>query len=190
MLNQPNAFTPATTSLEERLQIFMEVLGPLAISGRIENEGVIVDVAAENIRAVLEKLRDDERSLMQVLAYMTAVDYSPREPRFDVVYELNSLTHRCRCRVKCHLADTSSEDDLPVIASVTDLYFAANWHERECYDLFGIRFEGHPDLRRILLPDRWDGHPLRRDYPFDGKRAWKVGTTVVDGVEAEGNLGL
>jgi NADH-quinone oxidoreductase subunit C len=172
------------------LQTFLAVLGPLAIDGRVENQGVIVNVKAEDIRAVLTQLRDDERSLLQVMPYMTAVDYSPREPRFDVIYELNSITHRHRCRVKCQLADTGSEENLPAIDSVADLYYAANWHERECYDLFGIRFEGHPDLRRIMLPDRWDGHPLRRDYPFDGKRVWKVGTTVIDGVESELNLGL
>jgi NADH-quinone oxidoreductase subunit C len=190
MIPQPQPFTPATTTLEERLATFLEVLGPLALSGRVENQGVIVDLAPESIHEALTKLRDDDRSLLQVLAYMTAVDYSPREPRFDVVYELNSLTHRHRCRVKCQLADTGSEDNLPVINSVTDIYLTANWHERECYDLFGIRFEGHPDLRRILLPDRWDGYPLRRDYPFDGKRVWKIGTTVIDGVEGEENLGL
>jgi NADH-quinone oxidoreductase subunit C len=190
MLSQPNAFTPAATTLEERLAIFMQVLGPLALNGRFENGDVIVNVDPKNIRAVLTKLRDDERSLMQVLPYMTAVDYSPREPRFDVVYDLNSITHRHRCRVKCQLVDTGSEENLPVIDSVADIYYAANWHERECYDLMGIRFEGHPDLRRIMLPDRWDGHPLRRDYPFDGKRVWKIGATVVDGVESEVNLGL
>ncbi|MDQ3023428.1 MAG: NADH-quinone oxidoreductase subunit C [bacterium] len=190
MIVQPHAYTPATTSLEERLAIFMQVLGGLALSGRIENEAAIVHVAPETIREVLTKLRNDERSEMQVLAHMTAVDYSPREPRFDVVYELNSLTHRHRCRVKCALADTGSEEVLPSIPSVTDVYLAANWHERECYDLFGINFEGHPDPRRILLPDRWDGHPLRRDYPFDGKRVWKLGATVVDGVESDVNLGL
>jgi NADH-quinone oxidoreductase subunit C len=190
MVAHPAPFTPASTTLEERLTIFMEVLGPLALSGRVENQGVIVNVEAKNIREALTKLRDDERSLLQVLAYMTAADYMPRQPRFDVVYDLTSITHRHRCRVKCQLADTGSEDDLPVIDSVTDLFYAANWHERECYDLFGIRFEGHPDLRRIMLPDRWDGYPLRRDYPYDGKRAWKVGTTVVDSVEGEVNLGL
>jgi NADH-quinone oxidoreductase subunit C len=190
MLNQPAPFTPATTTLEERLSLFLAVLGTLAVDGRIENEGVIVNIDPKDIRVALTVLRDDERSLLQVLPYMTAVDYSPREPRFAVVYELNSLTLRHRCRVKCQLADTGSEDNLPVIDSVADIYYAANWHERECYDLMGIRFEGHPDLRRIMLPDRWDGHPLRRDYPFDGKRVWKLGTTVIDGVMSEENLGL
>jgi NADH-quinone oxidoreductase subunit C len=190
MLVQPTPFTPNTTSLEQRLATFLTVLGSLALEGRVENEGVMVNVAPEKIKAALTTLRDDPRSELQVLAHMTAVDYLPREPRFDVVYELNSLTHRHRCRVKCALADTGSEEVLPEIDSVTEVYFAANWHERECYDLFGINFAGHPDLRRIMLPDRWDGHPLRRDYPFDGKRAWKVGTTVVDGVESDVNLGL
>jgi NADH-quinone oxidoreductase subunit C len=109
--------------------------------------------------------------------------------RFELVYELQSLAHKSRLRVKARLADTGSEDRLPVVDSIHDIYLAADWHERECYDLFGIHFRGHPDLRRILLPDRWDGHPLRKDYPFDGKRVWKVGTTVVDGVWADDYLG-
>src|SRR5688500_11656187 len=143
MLPQPAPLTPATTTLEERLAIFMQVLGDLALSGRIENEGVIINVDVRNVREVLTKLRDDERSLLQVLAYMSAADYLPRQPRFDVIYELTSITHRHRCRVKCQLLDTGSEDVLPVIESVSDLYYAANWHERECADLMGIHFDGH-----------------------------------------------
>jgi NADH-quinone oxidoreductase subunit C len=190
MITQANPFTPAESTLEERLALFARVLGPLYLEGRVENRGVIVNVPVEQIRAALTALRDDPDSDLGVLIHMTAVDYSPREPRFDVVYELYSVTQRHRCRVKAQLVDTGTDEVLPEMDSVTGVYLAANWHERECYDLFGIVFRDHPDFRRILLPDRWDGHPLRRDYPFDGKRVWKVGTTVVDGVEADVNLGL
>ena len=112
------------------------------------------------------------------------------EPRFAVVYELFSIQYKHRVRVKAFLHDTGDDKVLPAIDTVSDLFLTANWHERECYDLFGIDFTGHPDLRRILLPDRWDGHPLRKEYPFDGKRSWKLGTTLEDGVMADSNLGL
>lgn len=190
MLSLSNPLTPATTSLEERLELFLRVLGPLALDGRVENKGVIVNARAIDIRKVLTALRDDERSGLDVLIHVGGVDYLPREPRFDVVYEMYSVQHRHRCRVKVQLADTGSETELPKIDSVSDLFLAAIWHERETADLMGLEFVGHPDPRRILLPDRWDGHPLRRDYPFDGKRAWNVGTTVVDGLSGDTHLGL
>jgi NADH-quinone oxidoreductase subunit C len=109
---------------------------------------------------------------------MTAVDYHPREPRFEVVYELYSTDLKHGLRVKAPVAQHRNENQLPEVDSVADLFLTAEWHERECYDLMGIWFKGHPDLRRILLPDAWDGYPLRKEYPFDGKKAWAMGCTV------------
>jgi NADH-quinone oxidoreductase subunit C len=176
--------------LEERQKVVLELLGSLVEQAEIANGELRVYVPPQSIREVLAKLRDDPRLLLDVLSYIAAVDYFPREPRFEVVYDLYSLVQHHRVRVKCKLADTGNEDVLPEIPSVHDIYLTANWHEREAYDLMGIRFTGHPDLRRILLADRWDGHPLRKEYPYDGKRAWKLGCSVAEAGSATANLGL
>ena len=99
------------------------------------------------------------------LADITAVDWLPSEPRFEVVYSLLSYQLKERLRIKVRLSGTD-----PHVDSVTSLWVGASIFEREIFDLFGIRFQGHPDLRRILLPDDWEGHPLRKDYPVEGYR--------------------
>jgi NADH-quinone oxidoreductase subunit C len=99
------------------------------------------------------------------LSTVTAVDRYPAEPRFEVVYHLHSIEPCQRLRLKCRVR---GED--PVIESVSSVWRSANWYEREVFDLFGIKFVNHPDLRRILLPDDWEGHPLRKDYPVMGTR--------------------
>jgi NADH-quinone oxidoreductase subunit C len=93
---------------------------------------------------------------------LTAVDWPPRGERFDVVYCLTSIAQKQRVRVKVHAADGQA------VPSVTAIWPSANWLEREVFDMFGVRFEGHPDLRRILMPDEWQGHPQRKDYPLEG----------------------
>jgi NADH-quinone oxidoreductase subunit C len=95
------------------------------------------------------------------LADLAAVDYFPAEPRFAVSYVLFSLAHNTRFRVKVYL-----EGDEPSVDSVSGVWLSANWHEREAYDLMGIHFNNHPDLRRILMPAEWEGHPHRKDYPL------------------------
>jgi NADH-quinone oxidoreductase subunit C len=100
-----------------------------------------------------------------VLADLTAVDWFPSEPRFEVVYSLLSHLLRERIRVKVKVSGAD-----PYVESVTGLWAGASPFEREVFDLFGIRFQGHPDLRRILMPDEWEGHPLRKDYPVEGYR--------------------
>jgi NADH-quinone oxidoreductase subunit C len=99
------------------------------------------------------------------LSSVTAVDRYPSEPRFEVVYHLHSIEHNERLRLKCRIPGEN-----PEIASVTSVWRSADWYEREVFDLFGIRFAGHPDLRRIMLPEDWEGHPLRKDYPITGSR--------------------
>jgi len=171
-------------------EIVQDALGETALSVDTHNGAVIAVVDPEDIRHAMITLRDGDNTKLDILSHMTAVDYSPRDPRFEVVYELYSLEFKQRVRVKCPLPFSGGEYDLPEIDSIHDIYLTANWHERECYDLMGIRFAGHPDLRRIMLTESWDGHPLRKEYPFDGKRVWKVGSTVSDGVSMEGDLGL
>jgi len=100
------------------------------------------------------------------LSAITAVDWYPMEPRFEVVYFLHSMERRGeRVRLKCRL-----HGDKPEVESVTSLWVGANWYERETFDLFGIRFLNHPNLTRIMMPDDWDGHPLRRDFPVHGHK--------------------
>lgn len=100
------------------------------------------------------------------LETVTAIDWPERVPRFDVVYHLLSLTHRCFIRLKVRVGQRREEH--PAVPSLTGLWPAANWYEREVFDLFGITFTDHPDLRRIMMPSEWTTHPLRKDYPLSG----------------------
>jgi NADH-quinone oxidoreductase subunit C len=106
-------------------------------------------------------LKDSEKFIR--LSAVTAVDWYPEEPRFEVVYHLHSLERNTRLRVKCRLGGVD-----PAIDSVTSVWRGADWYEREVYDMFGIQFRGHPNLVRILMPTDWEGYPLRKDYPVHG----------------------
>lgn len=110
-------------------------------------------------------LRDDARAKMNMLTDLTAVDYPDREPRFEIVTHLVSLDLGHRIRLKTAVGD--SEGDAVDIVSLAALWGSANWLERECFDMFGVNFVGHPDLRRILLYPEFVGHPLRKDYPAE-----------------------
>ena len=125
-----------------------------------------ITVASENIREALAGLKDEGYAL---LVFLTCVDHlvdASREwpARYELVYELRNMETKEQLRVR-----TFIEGDLPHIDSVTDLFPPANWDERETYDMFGIVFNDHPDLTRILMPDDWVGYPLRRDYPVGGE---------------------
>jgi NADH-quinone oxidoreductase subunit C len=109
-------------------------------------------------------LKDDPDVKMDYLIDITAVDWLPKAPRFEVVYNMHSMKHGHRIRLKVPLED---EQD-PWVPTVSGIWRTACWHERETYDLFGILFNGNQDLRRILLPEDWEGHPLRKDYPIEG----------------------
>lgn len=130
---------------------------------------LMVRVNRDVIVAVLEKLRDDPDFKFDFLSYLTAVDYSAlgREPRFDVIYQLLSTTKKHRLRVRVAVP----EDD-PCIETAVNVWGGANWMERECFDMFGIVFRNHPDLRRILMPDDWEGHPLRKEFPLGGVKSF------------------
>jgi NADH-quinone oxidoreductase subunit C len=112
------------------------------------------------LRRIMEFLKNDSRMLFNVLLDVTAVDYLGREPRFEVVYHLLSLPHNQRLRIKVRVSG-----EKPVLDSLTGLWESANWLEREVWDMFGIEFTGHPNLKRILLYPEFQGHPLRKDYP-------------------------
>jgi NADH-quinone oxidoreductase subunit C len=115
---------------------------------------------AERFKELARSLRDRAELRFDVLVELTAVDFAPREPRFEVVYILLSIEHRLRLRLKVRLPGAAAR-----IPTVSDVWPAANWLEREVWDLFGIEFEAHPDPRRLLMPEDWDGFPLRKDYP-------------------------
>jgi NADH-quinone oxidoreductase subunit C len=117
-------------------------------------------VSPDDVPALARALRDRGELAFAFLAELTAVDFWPKEPRFELVYVLVSIANRLRLRLKVRLP----ADD-PHVATVSDVWPAANWLEREVWDLFGIAFDGHPDPRRLLMPEDWEGFPLRKDYP-------------------------
>jgi NADH/F420H2 dehydrogenase subunit C len=119
-------------------------------------------VRAPSILEVARHLRTAPDAAFDMCSDVTATDWPPRAERFDVVYILCSTRHRHRVRVKARVADAAD------ISSVTSVWPAANWLEREVFDMFGIRFAGHPDMRRMLMPEEWQGHPQRKDYPLEG----------------------
>jgi len=127
-------------------------------------ESTIV-VPRELLRAVAERCRADAKLQFNLLTDATCLDRYPVDPRFELNYHLVSIPRRDKVRLQVRV---DSKD--PVVDSLVPVWPGANWLEREIFDLFGIRFNGHPDLRRILLPDDWEGHPLRRDYPVEGLR--------------------
>lgn len=122
-------------------------------------------VPRELLRAAAERCREDASLKFNFLTDATCLDRYPAEPRFELNYQLVSISQRATVRLRVRL----SGDD-PTVDSLVPVWPGAGWLEREIFDLFGIRFNGHPDLRRILLPDDWEGHPLRRDYPVEGFR--------------------
>ncbi len=113
---------------------------------------------------ILARLRDDPQFAFKLLLDVTVVDWIDRNPRFEVVYHLRSITLGHWMRLKIRVAEPN-----PWVHTAAKLWNSADWLERECYDMFGIHFEGHPDLRRILMYDSFEGHPLRKDYPV-GRR--------------------
>jgi NADH-quinone oxidoreductase subunit C len=117
-------------------------------------------VKKEDVIKVFSFLRDDPALLYNFMMDLTAVDYMGREPRFEVVYHLYSLKYNARIRIKARVSEADGAID-----SITSLWKSADWFEREVYDMYGIRFQGHPNLKRLLLYEEFQGHPLRKDYP-------------------------
>ena len=121
-----------------------------------------INTEAEKIFKVIKVLKEDTKLLFDQLIDVTAIDYPSREKRFDMIYLLISLTLNQRILVKTAI------DERTVLESISIIHKAANWYERECYDLFGIQFSKHPDLRRIMTDYNFEGHPLRKDFPLTG----------------------
>ena len=134
---------------------------------------VTVTVRREELLDALAWLRDEPDLRFTFLSDVSCTDWPGRQPRVWMAYHVYSIEDRHRIRVKVGLAEEGRR-----VASVTPMFPAADWHEREVYDLFGVTFEGHPDLRRILLPEEWEGHPLQKDQPLGGVVTRYRGATV------------
>ena len=159
----PDQPPPADLSLPAHLESLRAALPGAVVQLSYWVGDWTVIVARERLREVATFLRDADEARFDYCADATAVDWIERAgPRFDVVYSLYSTALRHRLRVKARVADGEA------VPSLAPVWPAANWLEREAFDMFGIRFEGHPDLRRILMPDEWQGHPQRKDYPLEG----------------------
>ena len=135
----------------------------LAAGSHVHMGDLHVFVAREKLAEAMELLRDHPDFRCDYLVSLTAVDWPERPKRFDMVYTLHSIPLNHRFNVVVELGEDEE------VASVAGLWKTADWQERECFDMFGVRFTGHPDLRRILLPEWWEGFPLRKDYPVSGR---------------------
>ena len=152
--------------LTEELQQIPHVQAVATLPGALIEAGVksgevTLYIDPAQIAAVCRLLRDEHGA--ERLSGLTALDWYPMEPRFEVVYLIHSIRNRYRLRLKCRLSG-----DNPEIDSVYGVWRAADWYEREVFDLFGIAFRNHPNLKRILMPEDWQGHPLRKDFPVHG----------------------
>jgi NADH-quinone oxidoreductase subunit C len=164
------ALAPAVTDLEQLKghPAVARLLGwnAAAVEGvKFDRDEMTIYVGRDFIREACALLRDDATCPFNYLSDVTCVDWYPQEPRFEVVYHFLSIPKKERVRLKVKL-----NSDSPALESLTPMWPAANFAEREVFDLFGIRFNGHPYLRRLLMPENWEGHPMRKDYPVEGYR--------------------
>ncbi|MEE2663693.1 MAG: NADH-quinone oxidoreductase subunit C [Myxococcota bacterium] len=143
----------------------VEVHGDALVSTHAQHGDATALVESTRIVELMAFLRDDEQVSFEMLVDLCAVDHLGEEPRFEVVYHLYSVSKNHRLRVKARVSEVSCAID-----SVSSVWPSANWMEREAWDLYGIRFTGHPDLRRLLLNEEFEGHPLRKDYPKEGRQ--------------------
>ena len=157
-------------SIETLTAAIQEILGERLVSATTALDELTVVVKAEHLLSVCAALRDDGKLHFEQLIDITGIDYSHygdgtyEGPRFAAIYHLLSLKHNWRLRLRVFAAN----DDFPVLESVIDIWACANWYEREAFDLYGIMFTGHPDLRRILTDYGFVGHPFRKDFPLSG----------------------
>jgi NADH-quinone oxidoreductase subunit C len=151
------------TYVREYREYLMEHLpSKVEVQHLSDDKALVIHTAPEHIVSILAFLRDDARSQYKVLTDITAVDYPERDERFEVVYNLLSLRFSTRIRVKLRA------DETMLVPSATAVYSAANWFEREVWDMYGVMFADHPDLRRILTDYGFEGHPQRKDFPLTG----------------------
>ena len=153
----------------EALNRAKQILGDVVTASHSYRGDDTLVVKPESLLQAMKQLKEDPELQMNFLVDLTAVDYLGRDPRFEVVYHLRSMATGARLRVKAPLHQPE-DDSHPVIDSIVSLWAGANWFEREVWDLYGIKFRGHPDLRRILMYEEFIGHPLRKDYPKERRQ--------------------
>jgi NADH-quinone oxidoreductase subunit C len=149
-------------ALHQHAETIADALKGSLIAHAIAFGELTITVAPGDIVAAVEVLRDDERCRYYSIIDITAVDWPGREPRFDVVYHFLSPSHNRRVRVKIEVGETAA------VPSIIAVFPGADWFEREVYDLYGVPFTGHPDMRRLLTDYGFEGHPLRKDFPLTG----------------------
>jgi NADH-quinone oxidoreductase subunit C len=164
------ALAPAITDIEQ-LKDRAEVAAllawnPAVVTGaKFDRNELTVWLDRVGLRDACQMLKSEPKLQYNAIADITCVDWFPREPRFEVVYHLFSTVNKKYFRLKVRLAG-----DDPSVDSLTPIWPGANFFEREVFDLFGVRFDQHPNLVRIMMPENWEGHPLRKDYPVEGYR--------------------
>jgi NADH-quinone oxidoreductase subunit C len=131
-------------------------------AARWDRDELTLTIARE---AIVAAARTVQKAGYNFLEDVTAVDWFPAIPRFQISYHIVSHSHKERIRLRVLIDEAS-----PSLESITDIWPSANYYEREVFDLFGVRFDGHPNMRRIMMPEEWSGHPLRKDYPVEGYR--------------------
>ncbi len=151
-------------ALKDLGEIIADALGDALVSSKIEFDELCIVVRGAEIARVLTYLRDDVNCQFKQLVDICGADYPEREKRFDVVYNLLSMTHNRRIRVKVETSGATGDD----VPSVVPVFSTAGWFEREAWDMYGIFFVGNPDLRRLLTDYGFEGHPLRKDFPLTG----------------------
>lgn len=164
------ALAPAITDLEqlkERPEVAtLLAWNAAAVTGaKFDRNELTIWVDRTCMRQACQTLKDDGVLQYNTLADITCVDWYPSEPRFEVVYHLFSIPNKKYVRLKVKVPGSD-----PAVDSLVPIWPGANSFEREVFDLFGVRFDGHPNLTRIMMPENWEGHPLRKDYPVEGYR--------------------
>ena len=164
------ALAPAITELDQLkdrpvVARLLEWNSAAVTGAKFDRDELSIYIGRPFIREAVAVLRDDPELQFNFLSDVTCVDWYPTEPRFEVVYHLLSMPRKDRVRLKVKLDGGDAR-----LESITSVWPSADYFEREVFDLFGVHFEGHPYLRRIMMPEDWEGHPLRKDYPVEGYR--------------------
>ncbi|KAA0991854.1 NADH-quinone oxidoreductase subunit C [Dyadobacter aurulentus] len=151
-------------TFQEISALIVERFPDIAVDADTKGPQPILIVPVEKIAEICAFLHQDNRLFFDHLACITAIDNGPGLATMEVIYNLTSIPYHTDLAIKAVFPRNAESDPLPSVPTVSHIWRTANWHEREAFDLMGIHFEGHPDLRRILLPEDWEGHPLRKDF--------------------------